>query len=244
MFLVIGEINRFLHIYWNAEYASKVDNIVAFKLVIVSKLVITSIVIIIAYFDPSILKCDTIQLYVCDRKVTAYHRIVPMGLSFIIMISVSIYFVRKVHCLSKVHPISIIQVSEENQIQNRDPNPHPQQSENVNTDEENVVRRLNQNPYQFFKVKISKTLERIPAPQGTFPMLRMVKKALIVNLVTLCQFAMLFPLCLVDVFLLLKDDSCDNENFVKLLKLMVLFGVFCSIGFPISLEKKLDKFCL
>ena len=107
LFLVLGEINRFLHIHWNLEYISKVDNNLAYKCVLFSKLIIVLIVIFVANCDPRILKCDTIQSYVCNQKKIATHVIIPIGLSLAVTISVCLYFVRKVYFLSKTHPLPI-----------------------------------------------------------------------------------------------------------------------------------------
>ena len=180
--------------------------------------------IFVANCDPRILKCDTIQSYVCNRKKEATHVLIPMGLSLAVTISVCIYFVRKVYCLSKVHPM-------------------PTSVTQVDSTEENVVRRINQNPNQFFRVKISKALERFPSSQETYPMLSMAKKALIVNLVSLCQMAFLIPLCVIDILLMLQIHPCDAKIFVILVKCLGAFGLFWNICFPICLEKKLDKFC-
>ena len=229
----IGEINRFLHIYWNAEYANRVGNDVAFKLVIASKLVMFLIAIFVAYFDPSILRCDSYQFYVCTREATASIRIISLGFSFVIMVTVSFYFVRKVYSLSKVHPHPVIAVAT---INSEEPND--------NGYEENAIRRLNQNPNQFFKVKILKALERSSPQTETIPLLSIVKKALIVNIVTLCQFASLFPMYLIDILLIVNAGSCDDDKFVIVLKLIGFFGLFGYLSFPICLGKKLDKFSL
>ena len=229
--MVIGEINRFLHIYWNAEYANRVGNDVAFRLVIASKFVMFLIAIFVAYFDPSILMCDSYQFYVCTREATASIRIISMGFSFVIMVTVSFYFVRKVYSLSKVHPHPVIAVATIN-------------SEEPNGYEENAIRRLNQNPNQFFKVKILKAIERSPAQTETIQLLSIVKKAFIVNIVTLCQFASLFPMYMIDILLLFNVGTCDDDYFVVVLKLLGLFGLFGYLSFPICLGKKLDKFSL
>ena len=171
-----------------------------------------------------------------------------MGLSLAVTISVCLYFVRKVYSLSKVHPMptSVIQEPNRNQKQNNSEaaTTSNQPSCNVDSTEENVVRRINQNPNQFFRVKISKALERFPSSsQETYPMLSMAKKALIVNLVSLCQMAFLIPLCTIDILLMLQIHPCDAKIFVILVKCLGAFGLFWNICFPICLEKKLDKFC-
>ena len=239
-----GEINRFLHIFWNVEYVSKVDNYVAYKLVIVSKIVMISLVVIVAFSDPVILQCQILQSYLCARKVTALHHIISTCLSFIIMISVCVYFIKKVYFLSKVHPQIVIEDSNRSNIK---PNSceapiEDQPTENENAHEENVIKRLNQNPNQFFKVKISKATDLLPPQQEKFPILRMVKKALIVNLVSLCQMAFLLPFCVVDIILIVNDSACDDEFFNTVIKSMGIFSLIFFISFPICLEKKLDRF--
>ena len=230
-----------MHIYWNAEYASKVDNDVSYKIVITSKFVMIFIVIIVAYFDPSILKCDTQQPSLCTRKASALYSIISIGLSFIIMISVSVYFARKVYSLSKVHPHPIIEAQDTNQRPPATINSN--QPEDIeNDEEENAVRRLNENPNQFFKVRIPKRNNCIPSQIETFPMLKMVKRALNVNIVSLCQFAFLFPLYLVDILLFVDAGSCDDDYFANMLKLLGICGLLGYIIFPIYLEKKLEKF--
>ena len=204
------------------------NNNISFKLVVVSKIFNTFISLFVAYFDPNILKCDDLASFVCSRKKTAIYGIIPMGLSISIMISVSLYFVRKVYCLSKVNPTPILE----------DP------GKEMNTTEENVVRRMNQNPNQFFRVKISKALESFPSTQEPFPIVIMVKKALIVNIVSLCQIAFLFPLYVLDFLLLFKFFTCDDERFSRLSLTFGTFGLLFNICFPVLLEKKLDRFCL
>ena len=243
-FLEVGEINRFLHIHWNSEYASKVDNYIAYKFVFVSKFCIVLIVLLVAYCDPSILKCDNFKSYVCNRKETAFYGFISMGISIFIMISVSIYFGRKVYLLSKVHPSPDVEDPERNKIENLAQVYSIKAAEEVNGNEDNVVRRLNQNPYQFFRVKISKAFESFPSSQETFPMITMVKKALIVNLVSFCQIAFLFPLYVIDIILLLKISQCDDQRFSNLSISLGAFGLLFNICFPILLEKKLDRFCL
>ena len=214
--MIIGEINRFLHIYWNAEYASKVNNDVAYTIMVASKVIMILIVSFVAFCDPSILMCNRHQLYVCNRKTTALHRISSMGLSFLVMISVSIYFVRKVYTLAKVHPHSAIEEPSRNQrattSRNKD---HSTENENENANVEFAVsvRRLNQNPNQFFKVKISKVAVSSPVRNEAYPIRSMVKKALIVNLVTLCQFAFLFPISLIDILVLIDSRFCEDDYF-------------------------------
>ena len=113
-----------------------------------------------------------------------------------------------------------------------------QNTENENVHEENVVRRLNENPNQFFKVKIL----TVPPPKETFSMLSMVKKALIVNIVSFCQFAVLFPIYLIDIYLLFHFNSCDENNLASVLLILGFCSVLGLICFPICLEKKLDRF--
>ena len=112
---------------------------------------------------------------------------------------------------------------------------------NDNGYEENAIRRLNQNPNQFFKVKILKAIERSSPQTETKPLLSIVK---IVNIVTLCQFASLFPMYLIDILLIVYAGSCDDDKFVIVLKLIGFFGLFGYLSFPICLGKKLDKFSL
>ena len=242
--MTIGEINRFFHIYWNAEYASKVNNDVAYKIMIASKVTMILIVSFVAFCDPSILMCNRHQLYVCNRKTTALHRISSMGLSFLVMISVSIYFVRKVYTLAKVHPHSAIEEPGRNQRVTTSRNEH-HSTENENSIGEIAVsvRRLNQNPNQFFKVKILKAAAPSPSRNEAYPIRSMVKKALIVNLVTLCQFAFLFPISLIDILVLIDSRFCEDDYFTHVLRLFGFFGIFGYISFPLCLEKKLDKFC-
>ena len=141
------------------------------------------------------------------------HRLIPWGLSFIFMISVSVYFVRKVYSLSKVHPAPMPTLGTT-----------ASENENKNAREENTVRRLNENPNQFFRVKIAPETN-FPSQKDSFPLQNMVKKALIVNIVSLCQFLCLFPLYLIDILLLFR--SCDEESsFTILLKIIGVFGVF------------------
>ena len=246
LFLKLGEINRFLHIYWSIAYIEKVDNHFACKTVIISKLVIIFIAICVAYGDPRILKCDNFQSFICNRKKTAPYVVIPSVLSITVILSVSLYFVKKVYGLSKVNPAPVIAVSDRN-LSHSSPAAQVNSKhavDNLNANEENVVRRMNQNPNQFFRVKISKALEKIPSAQETFPMLSKVKKALIVNLVSLCQMAFLLPLHVMDVLLLLNFWVCDNKNFSPLAKIFAASGIIGNIFFPICLEKKLDKFCL
>ena len=221
---------------------SKIDNFIAYKLVVVSKLVMISIVVIVAFCDPVILQCQVLQSYLCARKVTALHHIISTCLSFIIMISVCVYFIKKVYGLSKVHPQIVIDDSNRSKFK---PNSceapiEDQPTENENALEENVIKRLNQNPNQFFKVKISKATDHLAPQQEKFPILRMVKKALIVNLVSLCQMAFLLPFCVVDILLIVS--ACDDEFFMNVIKSLGIFVLVFWISFPICIEKKLDRF--
>ena len=233
-----------MHIYWNVEYASKVNNDVAYSIMTASKVIMIFIVSFVAFCDPSILMCNRHQLYVCNRKTTALYRVSSMGLSFLVMISVSIYFVRKVYTLAKVHPHSAIEEPGRNQRVTTSRNEHlSTENENANGEIAVSVRRLNQNPNQFFKVKILKAAAPNPSRNEAYPIRSMVKKALIVNLVTLCQFAFLFPNSLIDILVLINSRICDDDYFSRVLRLLGFFGIFGYISFPLCLEKKLDKFC-
>ena len=181
--------------------------------------------------------CNQHQLQVCNRITTALYRISSMGLSFLVMISVSIYFVRKVYTLAKkVHPHSAIEEPGRNQrvttSRNED---HSTENENENANGEIAVsvRRLNQNPNQFFKVKILKAAAPNPSRNEAYPIRSMVKKALIVNLVTLCQFAFLFPNSLIDILVLINSRICDDDYFSRVLRLLGFFWNFWLYQFPI-----------
>ena len=87
------------------------------------------------------------------------------------------------------------------------------ENENANVEFAVSVRRLNQNPNQFFKVKISKVAVSSPVRNEAYPIRSMVKKALIVNLVTLCQFAFLFPISLIDILVLIDSRFCEDDYF-------------------------------
>ena len=245
LFLKLGEINRFLHIYWSITYIEKVDIHFAYKTVIISKLVIIFIAICVAYGDPNILKCDNFQSYICNRKKTAPYVVIPLVLSMAVIISVSLYFVKKVYGLAKVHPTPVVGESDRNMGQNSSGTPENSNNadKNVNSNE-NVGRRMNRNPNQPFRVRILNALEKFTSSQETSPMFSKFKKALIVNLVSLCQMAFLLPLHVMDILLLLNFWVCDNENFSPLAKIFAASGILGNIFFPICLEKKLDKFCL
>ena len=104
-----------------------------------------------------------------------------------------------------------------------------------------VIRRQNSNPHQFFKMNV----ERIVPTSLPIPIVVGVgKKALNVNLLSLCQICVFLPLNIFPIFLhhFYKDCLIEDINVLIVGGFLLLITFVGLIGFPILSEKKLDNF--
>ena len=106
---------------------------------------------------------------------------------------------------------------------------------------DSIVRRQNSNPHQFFKINVKR---RVPTFQSLPVAVDVAKKALNVNLLSLCQICVFLPLNILPLFLhYFPEESCAENIVIRAMAgLFLLVTIVGLIGFPLLSEKKLDNF--
>ena len=112
-----------------------------------------------------------------------------------------------------------------------------------NKDFENKIRRQNENPHMFYKIKVERKVS--VTPQCIPPILpfETAKKALSVNILSLCMLLIIMPLNVLNFYVFFKDSSCESDpNLQSITRFLGLIGLIGSVFTPSLIEKKLDKF--
>ena len=107
--------------------------------------------------------------------------------------------------------------------------------------DEILSRRQSLTNQQCFNINIKCI---VPTIQPFPVVVQVLKKALSVNLLSICQICVFLPLNVIPIILVsFSDGTCDENNImVRVVRLISLITIFGLIGFPILSEKKLDNF--
>lgn len=240
-----GEINRFLFIHWSSEYKTKVTLKKSIIIVAVMKILTGIVTVIGSIFDPESLKCYQDKLFACSyaRRNNFYWTTIPFIVSSIIILCVSRYFIKMVFKKSTVSN----SVTPNNGLNDVNENQNPAgniSSVSATLEKENFdseIRRKNENPHMFFKIRV----ERKETPQCFPPILpfETAKKALSVNILSLCMLLIIMPLNLLNFYVFFKDSTCESDpNLQSVTRSLGLIGLIGSVFTPCLIEKKLDKF--
>ena len=226
--------------------------------VIANNVVCIIYVMIMVVIEPGTLDCNRDDMFACQnipRNVTNLIMIIsPCVLSFLTISVVLAYFVKKVSEKNKVgHAPAKDSVGiEMKSISDEETRPSERNVTDASDDgristitQEVEIRRKNSNPNQFFKVTVTKTAPTFLSPLQNSPIVQVAKRALNVNLLSLCQLSFLLTPNIIDVMKLVSFPGglCDpSTTYLAVTRGLGFLGLFGSLAFPFLTEKKLDNF--
>ena len=178
--LILEQVDRFLALFWNVKYKTRVTYGKTVKTIRLSKLVLISLALLVISLDEEATRCDYHdRTWACRylRKNNIFYYTIPMFITVFIIIMVSVYFMVITHRVStRISPFTIplrnLEAAQLQQAAIHQSSEQPQEPvndneimeiqdiEDANSEETNQVdnsvqpiQRQNPDPYMFYRVK-------------------------------------------------------------------------------------------
>ena len=247
--ILITQADRFLALYWNVKYTSRVTKEKAVRTVGISKVVIFIITIIVAIIDGQILQCFDSTFYGCRmlKKGMFLWVTFPMLFTLITVIGVSVYVLhiivkqsRQVAPIVDINSISakVRKNKQEDQMVVEDIE-LAADVESQEVDEE-MIRRKTTDPYMFYRERQLETQPRVAFKCFKTAILEPARRALRINLATLSLLVMMAPHNLLNVYSYFSEEGC-TDDLVTVSRLVGLAQYFFVIIYPFILMSKLSN---
>ena len=121
--VILEQVDGFLALYLNVKYKSKVTITKAANIITVSRVVAMTAAYIITKYDPESTRCKNTDSIACQylKKNNIFYLTIPMVLTVLIIILVSVYFICVYYRANKVSPINMrnLEVAQQQQQQQR-----------------------------------------------------------------------------------------------------------------------------
>ena len=229
----LGEIDKFLSLYWSTSYKLRVTNHRVLVLIVAVKILLIPITVMAALLDTDYLRCSREYLWVCGhfKSTNFFWTTIPMVICSIVTIAVSNYTFRVARRLARtITPVNI---------------PLPVIPSISGSTHSHDVKRMNSDPHSFKRVavspRIAPTLDHVIS--RTSELLQTAKTAVKVNIISLCTLGLLIPENILNTWVFFSGINCNNDpNFPFRAKFVLLFEVTCLIIYPYLIKRKLQNF--
>ena len=229
----LGEIDKFLSLYWSASYKDRVTNNRALVLILGVKVFLIPVTVTAALLDTDYLRCSREYLFVCGhfKSTNFFWTTIPMVICSTVTIAVSIYTFRVARRLANtVTPLVTIPVI-------------PTISASSHNHD---IKRMSSDPYSFKRVEVEapKSVPTLGQVIGrTSELLQTAKTAVKFNIISLCTLGLLIPENILNTWVFFSGISCkDDPDFPTRAKFVLLFEVTCLIIYPYLIKRKLQNF--
>ena len=253
--IILCQVDRFLALYWNAEYKERLEDNTSKIVIGVIKLVIAVLAFGCVLFDPSSFSCTPDVRFACHYfvKKALFYRAIPMLMSLLTIVGVSLYVLSVV----LKHQRTVAPVINNNPVAPHIPTVSAaveqdmhvediEEGEEEKEEDKVVVKRNNSNPHLFIRVtrekvgRIKKNIS-IPCPSKIF--LEKTKVIMKSSLMTLCLISTMIPQNLVVVYVFVTEAKCLND---PMLLTYGNIGGFISLTnlilYPLLVRRKLNHF--
>ena len=241
--IIITQIDRFLALYWNVKYTTRVTKDDALKTVGISKAVLFIITLVVVNLDGQILECFSSTFFGCRMLKSFMWVNFPMFFTLITVIVVSIYVLHtiKKHAMKVAPVVNINTISEV--VRNEEILTAEDLPDGHVDDGGKKIKRRDTDPYMFYREKQSET--ETTAVKVAFKRLETsifepAKRAFKINMLTLFLLIMMVPHNLLNVYFYFSSEICTN-NIVKISRFVGFTQYIFVIMYPFILMTKLNK---
>ena len=232
----LGEIDKFLSLYWSSSYKNRVTNIRAQFLIVIVKFLLIPITVTAALLDTDYLRCSPEYLFICSHFKTTtnfFWTTIPMIICSSVTITVSIYTFKVARKMANtVTPVvNLPVISTSPSAASHD------------------IKRMGSDPYSFKRVEVSTLAPKIVPScsivieRRTSELLQTAKTAVKFNIICLCTLGLLIPENILNTWVFFSGINCENDpDFLARAKVVMLLEVPCILIYPYLIKRKLQNF--
>ena len=240
--IILTQIDRFLALYLNVKYKSRVTKDDALKTVVISKAILFVVTLMVIKLDGKILECFSSTFFGCRMlKGNLMFVNLPMFVTLVTVIAVSIYVLA---CIlkqrKKVAPtVNIKTVSR--QVEEEDLT--VVDLENEEADEKKIKRR-NEDPFMFYRenpVQAETGVATTAFKCFETSIFEPAMWALKINLVTLSLLIMMVPHNILNVYFYLTSGGECTSNIVIISRVVGVAQYIFVLIYPFILMSKLNR---
>ena len=239
--IILTQIDRFLALYWNVKYKSRVTKDDALKTVFISKVVLFIITFLVMKWDGTSLECFSSTFFSC-RMLKGNMMLInlPMFVTLVVVIAVSFYVLA---CILKQKNKVVPTVNLNTISRNVEEDLSVKDLEIEESDEKRIKRR-NEDPFMFYRENPVET--EATAATNAFKCFETsifdpAVKALKINLVTLSLLIMMVPHNILNVYFHFTSGECTG-NIVNISRLVGSAQYVFVLLYPFILMSKLNRF--
>lgn len=218
----IGEIDKFLSLYWSIGYNVRVTNTRALVLVITVKILLIPVTVTAALLDTDSLRCSREILNICGlfKSTDFFWTTIPRISSFTVTIAVSIYTIKVARRLAKtVTPVVNLQPV-------------------IST-----ISRSSPSHSHEVACRIVPPLNNIISNAWTLELLQTAKRAVKFNTISLCTLGLSIPENIIITLVFFLGINCKNDpDFPSIVKCVMYFHVIFLFIYPYFIWRKLKFF--
>ena len=239
--IILTQIDRFLALYWNVKYKSRVTKDDALKTVLISKVVLFTITFLVVKLDGKALKCFSSTFFSCRLlKESLMLNNLPMFVTLVVVIAVSFYVLACV-LKQKNKVVPTVNINTISRNVEEDLSVIDLETEDA---DENRIKRRNEDPYMFYRENPAET--EATAATNAFRCFETsifdpAVKALKINLVTLSLLIMMVPHNILNVYFQSTSGECTG-NIVTVSRLVGSAQYVFVLLYPFLLMSKLNRF--
>ena len=231
----LGEIDKFLSLYWSTSYKIRVTNHRVLLLISAVKILMILVTVTAAIMDTDYLRCSREYLFLCGhfKSTNFFWTTIPMLICSAVTIAVSVYTFRVARRLAvTVTPLANIPTIPT--ISASSQSPHH-------------IKRTTSDPHSFKRVEVAfkmvPTLGHVMGTVLSSELLETAKAAVKFNIISLCTLGLLIPENLVNTWVFFSGINCENDpDFPSRVKVVMLFEFTCLIIYPLLIKRKLQNF--
>ena len=247
--LLLTQTDRFLALYWHAEYKGRVSPEVATRSVLVSKVVLVVPVCVAAGLSAATLQCEESNVLECSGLAKLELSLVVMDLpvlaAFTAVTAVSLYvgrvrrrLMRTIQPRVNLPSVNIVQGNlarnKFNDILVQDIESEEQLQTGTGAGTETTGGTGRNQP----RDENRKPPETSPVPSPVFS--QQVKDTLRLNLVTLTLVLMFLSRGLLNLYFYISQAECDDQT-ILLYRLNSFPQLILVVSYPLMIKKKLNK---
>ena len=246
--LVMMQVDRFLAVYWNMKYASRITYKLALRFCIGSKVLAAVVTMMVGFLDLQYSTCAEEYAFIHLKLVNIYLVSIPnLGSGVILLVVLTYMALTMVNLENKVQPVvslpSVPTVSQ-----------HLEEGEVDEMQENNKngykVERNIEDPHVFERVQLqeSKELQKRKREEPNFSCIvpqvpnseifLVAKRALTMSLITLVLFSIIIPK---SILAIIHAYSGDIETYLWQYRISAPFRIFSHFLHQGLLLKKIDK---
>ena len=231
----LGEIDKFLSLYWSYSYKVRVTNIRAKFLIVIVKFLLIPVTVTAAFLDTDYLRCSRHLIFVCShfKPTNFFWTTIPMVICSSVTITVSIYTFRVARRIANnVTPVVNLPA-----IPTISASKH-----------RHDIKRMSSEPYSFKRVEVpapAPVPEIVPSCsiiiERTSDLLQTAKTAVKFNIICLCFIGLLIPENILNTWVFFSKISCENDpDFTARAQYVMLFELPCNLS--LSHQAQTTKF--